>query len=228
MLPGRTGAFFVLLLAVYPGLGPFTAHAETIRYVPIGDSYSICEGVRTNDCWTVALTRQLTESGLDIELAVNPSRTGWKVEDAIESELPAFAAARPGFATLLIGVNDWVQGSGRKKFTALLETLLDRMLESLPDTHRLLVITIPDFSCAPQNPRYGYGRNISRGISRYNKIIQRQAEKRGLPVVDLFPLSQEFCNQPQMFVADGIHPSAKQYALWRDKIFPRALEILKK
>ncbi len=226
MLPEKMGTRLCLTVLFLISLNSVTAQAGSIRYVAIGDSYTICEGVAKTDCWPTLLTKNLAAAGIEIELAANPARTGWRVQEAIENELPVFAAANPEFATLLIGVNDWVRGSGRKKFTAQLGILMDRMLAKLPTADRLLVITIPDFSCAPESERYGYGRNIAKGISAYNNIIKGQAKKRGLPVVDLFPLSQKFCDRPEMFVEDGIHPSAKQYALWEGLIFPQALKIL--
>ncbi len=174
----------------------------------------------------MVLTRHLIEAGIDIELIANPSRTGWRVEEAIAQELPVFEKSKPTFATLLIGVNDWVHGSGKNKFTANLKKLIDRMLKELPHKERLLVVTLPDFSCAPRGESYGYGRNIAKGISRYNAIIKKQARERGLFVVDIFPLSQTFCDRSEMFVEDGIHPSAKQYALWEELIFPVAHKIL--
>lgn len=209
-------------------LGGFLAEAAPVRYAAIGDSYTICQGVPKTDCWPVVLTRHLNEAGIDIELVANPSRTGWRVEEAIEQELPVYEKAKPNFATLLIGVNDWVHGSGTKKFTSNLKQLMDRMMQELPKPDRLLIITLPDFSCAPRGESYGYGRNIAKGITRYNTIIKKEAGERGLPVVDIFPLSQTFCNQPEMFVEDGIHPSAKQYALWEQLIFPAAYELLRR
>lgn len=92
---------------------------------------------------------------------------------------------------------------------------------------RLLIVTIPDFSCAPRGKTYGYGRNTAKGILRYNAIIQKEAKKRSLAVVDIFPLSQTFCDQWKMFVEDGVHPSAKQYVLWEQLIFPVAHKILR-
>lgn len=208
-------------------LDAFSAEAEPIRYVAIGDSYTICQGVAQADCWPTVLTRHLKEAGIDIELVANPAQTGWRVGDAIAKELPVYKNSRPSFATLLIGVNDWVHGSGKNKFTSNLKIILDRMQDELPHRSRLLVVTVPDFSCAPRGESYGYGRNIAKGISKYNAIINKEARVRGLSVVDIFPLSQTFCNQPEMYVEDGIHPSAKQYALWEELIFPVAHEILR-
>lgn len=217
----------IFAVFLFSGLGALSAETEKIRYVAIGDSYTICEGVAEKDCWPALLTRHLLDAGIDIELTANPSRTGWKVEDTIRDELPVFAEANPTFATLLIGVNDWVHGSGRNKFTSLLKTLMDRMRDELPRPERLLIITIPDFSCAPRGEAYSYGRNISKGISRYNAIIQKEAKERRPTVVDIFPLSQTFCNRAKMFVEDGIHPSARQYAIWEQLIFPEAYKVLR-
>ena len=210
------------------GLDGSPAEAGTIRYVAIGDSYTICQGVAQTDCWPNLLTRHLTEAGIDIELVANPSKTGWRVGEAIEHALPVYEKAKPAFATLLIGVNDWVHGSGKNKFTSHLKIIMDRMMCGLRKPDRLLIVTVPDFSCAPRGESYGYGRNIAKGIFKYNAIIKKEAKERGLLVVDIFPLSQTFCNRPEMFVEDGIHPSAKQYALWEKLIFPVAHEILRK
>ena len=211
---------------IVSGLAGFSAEAEPVRYAAIGDSYTVCQGVAKTDCWPVVLTRHLALAGIDIELVANPSRTGWRVEEAIAQELPVYEKVRPTFATLLIGVNDWVHGSGKNKFTSNLKKLMDRMTQELPRKERLLIVTVPDFSCAPRGESYGYGRNIAKGITRYNAILKKEAKERGLFVVDIFPLSQTFCKQPEMFVEDGIHPSAKQYALWEELIFPVAHEIL--
>jgi len=35
-------------------------------------------------------------------------------------------------------------------------------------------------------------------------------------------------NDPTLVAADGLHPSAKEYAEWEKIIFPAALELLKK
>jgi lysophospholipase L1-like esterase len=223
----RLKIFFLILGFLIFGFDGFSAQAEPVRYVAIGDSYTICQGVAQADCWPTVLTRHLAEAGIDIELVANPSKTGWRVGDAIERELPVFENSKPAFATLLIGVNDWVHGSGRNKFTSNLKIIMDRMIKELPQKQRLLIVTVPDFSCAPRGESYGYGRNIAKGISRYNAIIKKEAGARGLLVVDIFPLSQTFCDQPEMFVDDGIHPSAKQYALWEELIFPVALKILR-
>jgi len=128
---------------------------------------------------------------------------------------------------LQIGVNDWVQGVDEKTFRQRFTSLVDRMLEVLSNKDRLLVVTIPDFGVTPTGPRYARGRNISEGLFRFNQIITEEATKRGLRVVDVFPISKAMRDDPSLVAADGLHPSAKEYAEWEKIIFPAAFDLLK-
>src|SRR5437899_10437848 len=83
---------------------------QRIRYVAIGDFYSIREGASPDESWPALLTRHLNAQGLDVDLVANPSRTGWTTQQAIDLELQIFLGSKPNFGTLQIGVNDWVQG----------------------------------------------------------------------------------------------------------------------
>ena len=199
-----------------------------ICYVAIGDSYSNGEGASPNESWPAVLTRHLNAQGLHIYLVANPSRTGWTTTDAIDRELPIFVESKPTFASLQIGVNDWVQGVDETTFRKNLVFLLDQMLSILPDKKRLLVVTIPDFGVTPSGPRYARGRDISKGISRFNEVVTEEAKKRGLTIVDVFPLSKKMGEDKSLVAPDGLHPSAKEYTEWEKIIFPAALELLRK
>jgi len=202
--------------------------AERIRYAVIGDSYSIGEGASPDESWPALLTRHLSAQGLHIDLVANPSHTGWTTKQAIDRELPIFLESKPNFATLQIGVNDWVQGIDNETFRKHLALLADRMLEVLPNKNRLLVVTIPDFSVTPTGPQYARGRNISEGLARLNQIIAEESKKRGLRVIDVFPISKKMRDDTSLVAADGLHPSAKEYAEWEKIIFPIAFDLLTK
>ena len=201
---------------------------QRIRYVAIGDSYSIGEGASPNESWPALLTRHLNARGLHVDLVANPSRTGWTTQQAIDHELPIFVAAKPNFATLQIGVNDWVQGVDENSFRQRFTFLADRMLEVLPNKDRLLVVTIPDFGVTPTGPRYARGRNTSEGIAAFNKIVSEESARRGLRVVDVFELSKKMGTDRSLVATDGLHPSVKEYAEWEKIIFPAAVELLNK
>jgi len=199
---------------------------ERIRYAVIGDSYSSGEGATPKESWPALLNQHLNAQGLPIDLASNPSVTGWTTKDAIDRELPKFVNSNPNFATLLIGVNDWVQGVDETTFRNRFGYLVDQMLAVLPNKKRLLVVTIPDFGVTPTGPKYARGRNIHEGILRFNQIVTEEARKRGLEVVDIFPISKKMGQDKSLVAKDGLHPSAKAYAEWEKIIFPAVLELL--
>ena len=127
-----------------------------------------------------------------------------------------------------IGVNDWVQGADVKIFQQRLVTLLDEMQKNFPDTNQLFLVTIPDISVTPTGAMYSGGRDIARGLTEFNGAIVQEAARRGLKVVDVFALSQKMKNDSMLIARDGLHPSAKEYALWEAMIFPEAQKLLTK
>jgi acyl-CoA thioesterase I len=210
------------------GMSCMSMHEQSnkVRYVALGDSYTICEGASESESWPVLLAAHLNESGIAAELVANPSRTGYTTQDLIDKELAVFERSSPTFATLLIGVNDWVRGVDEGTFRKNLVFIIDRIQSMLPDKKMLVLITIPDFGVTPSGKYYGGGRDISAGISSFNAIIMDEAKKRDLKVVDIFPVSKEMKNDPELVASDKLHPSAKEYAIWEKMIFPVAREAL--
>ena len=209
------------------GKAEMTNPNHEIRYAAIGDSYTIGEGAREPDeAWPTLLTQSLNKDGINIRLVANPSKTGWTTKDVIEYELPEFDAVNPDFATLLIGVNDWVQGVDAVTFQNNLSFIVDHMLARLQNKKNLVLVTIPDFSVTPSGGQYAHGRDISQGLTAFNEIIKQEADKRNLQVVDIFPVSLEMKGNPELVAADGLHPSAKEYAIWEKLIYPIAKKIL--
>lgn len=196
-----------------------------IRYVPIGDSYTIGKGVNIQENYPSMLTKHLQEKGLKIKLITNPAVSGWPTNSAIEKELPIFQSASPNFSTLLIGANDIFQGLDQDTFRKDLQTLMDKMLSTLKNKN-LIVITIPDFTATPSGQKLTGMGAISKNIIDFNKIIKEEANTRGLVVVDVFDLSKEMQSNPQLVSGDGLHPSAKEYAKWEELIFPQTVKIL--
>ncbi|PCJ87024.1 MAG: hypothetical protein COA57_05465 [Flavobacteriales bacterium] len=215
-----------LLLIILISLTSYPQN-QTFSYVALGDSYTIGEGVKKNKRWPNLLVKHLQEKSIEIELIANPSRTGWTTSDLIKKELSVFKSSNPDFATLLIGVNDWVQGVSVEKFRANFVFILDEILKELPSAERLLAITIPDFSVTPKGKNFANGRSVSAGISKLNAIIIEECKKKNISVVDIFVVSQEMGNNPDLICADGLHPSAKEYEIWEKLIFPVAYDKLK-
>ena len=218
----------LIAILIFPLIFASAVQAAAIRYVALGDSYTTGTGVAPKQTWPSQLTAKLKVAGLDIALVANLGQNGWTATQVLSDQVPLLKKHKPDFITLLIGVNDWIRGgASSKKFTRHLQTLLDRIGETLPRTGKLLLVTIPDFSCSPEGKKWGYGKSAPNGITRLNRIVAAEAAARNLPLVDIFPLSQRLCSDASMFAGDELHPSAAQYALWVERIFPVVLDLLK-
>jgi len=200
---------------------------KALRYIALGDSYTICTGTtNTAEQWPEILAGHLRNAAIPVELVSNPSRNGFSTQNLIDNELPLLKTGNYDFASLLIGVNDWVRGVDAETYHKNLSYIIDAVQKALPDKSKLILITIPDFGVTPQGALYSGGRDISKGITEFNTIIKAEAKKRGLVCVDIFPLSKGMLNQKDLVAADGLHPSAKEYALWEALIFPEAKKLL--
>lgn len=218
----------LLLILVWISLSFTKQTKKMIRYLPLGDSYTICTGTTSEQSWPRLLTAHLNEKGISCTLTDNPARNGFTTQNLIDRELPVLKEKKPDLVTLLIGVNDWVQGVPASEFHENLAYILNEVRRVLPDKDRILLITIPDFGVTPSGKRYANGRDISAGISEFNAIIKAEASKRHLPVVDLFEISKHMGTDRSLVAADGLHPSAKEYAIWETLILPEAEKLLKK
>jgi acyl-CoA thioesterase-1 len=198
-----------------------------LRYVALGDSYTIGEGAKKNEAWPELLARDVTAGGKLMTVVANPSVTGWTSQQVIDNELPIYDEAKPDFATLQIGVNDWVQGVSREEFKRNLVTILDHMQSKLPDRSHLVVVTIPDFSVSPTGPQYANGRDIAKGIEEFNDVIKAETIARNLQLADVYDISQRNAADLSLFANDGLHPSARQYSIWeQEAILPAVKKTL--
>ncbi len=205
---------------------PVETPPGVVRYAAVGDSYTIGQGATADQCWPEVVAAHLTQSGVPTRVVANAALTGWTTQDVLDQGLPFYEAARPTFATLQIGVNDWIGGATPAQFHTNLTRVLNRMLKVLPNPQHLLLVTIPDFSVTPQGARYNRRGGASGGISAFNAIIIAEAQRRHLPVVDIFGISQKMGSDITLVADDELHPSALEYEHWGEQIYPVALHLL--
>ncbi len=200
---------------------------KEIKYLPLGDSYTICTGATEGNAWPDLLTTHLNDADFKVTMVDNPARNGFTTNDLIRFELPVFFKLKPDFVTLCIGTNDWCMGMDSAKFHGNLKYILDTIQASLPIKTNILMLTVPDFSLTKSGPLYANDRDIAAGLQSFNRIILAEASARGLKSVDLFAISQAVKTDPFLISEDNLHPSDKGYALWEKSIFPVCKEILK-
>jgi lysophospholipase L1-like esterase len=202
-------------------------NGNKIKYLPLGDSYTICQGAKQAESWPVLLTKHLCDSGIQTTMLTNLARTGYTTQDLIDNELEQLTQ-NPDLVTLCIGVNDWVQNIDSGIFHTNLIYILNEIEKHISNKQNIILLTIPDFSVTPQGKKYSFGRDITKGITEFNSIIISETKKRNLIYIDLFQPSLKMAADNSLIAADGLHPSAKEYAIWEQLILPKAITLMKK
>ena len=196
-----------------------------LRYLALGDSYTIGESVSIQDRWPNQLANLLESEGIKADVTII-AHTGWTVDElwyGIKSNRPEGIY---DLVTLLIGVNDQYRGypvdGYRQDFHFMLEKAID-YAGGNPD--HMIVLSIPDWGVTP----FAAGRNraqIAQEIDDFNNINLAESKLAGVQYVDITPISREVVADTALIARDGLHPSGKMYAMWAEKILPIVKEIL--
>jgi acyl-CoA thioesterase-1 len=196
-----------------------------IRYVALGDSYTIGTSVEPAERFPNQLVEALAAGPAPLELVANLGVNGYTTADLIRDELPALEALRAGFVTLLIGVNDVVQGVPATTYERNVVTILDTVLGGLPPG-RIVAAGIPDYTVTPAGADYGDPDDQHDAIVTNNTIMARLAAARRITYVDIFDLSARAADDRRLVADDGLHPSGTQYSLWVERLKPVVERLL--
>ena len=197
--------------------------ADGLRYVALGDSYTIGTSVSADASWPSQLVARLDGRLL---LVANLGVNGYSTDDLIHEELPALDGLEPQFVTLMIGVNDVVRAVPRSTYVTNVETILDDLLGRLP-AGRIVAVATPDYTVTPMGASYGSPAQQSAAISDFNSVLQAAAEARGIAFVpEVFAISQAAATDRSLVADDGLHPSGAQYTLWVEVIQPAVESLL--
>src|SRR5262245_37859886 len=208
-----------------------TGPARVLRWIALGDSYTAGTSVAPGDGWPDQLVRRLDADpvpGVRLRLVANPAVNGYASVAVIREELPVLGRDPDlGFASLLVGANDAVQGVPEADFRANVGTILDACLARLP-ANRVLGVETPDYTVPPMGAACGEPAERRAAIIRFNALFADACAARGVRFVDgILAISTEAGRDPTLVASDGLHPSAAQYARWvRERIEPAVRELL--
>lgn len=194
---------------------------KPVRYLALGDSYTIGESVPADQNFPSQLAREL---GIPAPQII--AKTGWTTDELNA----AIGAANPqgpfDLVTLLIGVNNQYRGRDAEEYRREFAALLQRAIGFAGgDPSRVIVVSIPDWGVTP----FAEGRDrrkIADEIDRYNLINQEEAMKARATYVSITGVSRR--DDPALVANDKLHPSAKQYGEWVRFIAPAARQRLQR
>jgi lysophospholipase L1-like esterase len=199
-----------------------------LRYLALGDSYTIGEGVPESGRWPMQLANALRADGIPMADPRIIAQTGWttgELDAAIDATHPM---PEYDLVSLLIGVNNQYRGLDVEEYRAQFSALLERATGFAQGRHdHVLVLSIPDWGVTP------FARRELRSIARiadeidaYNHAAQEACVQRGIAFIDITAISRARGTEPEMQVDDGLHPSTAMYAEWTRLALPCARTLL--
>jgi len=177
------------------------------RYLALGDSYTIGTGASdAAHSWPSIIAERL-----NAELT-NPAVNGFTTLDLIREELPYIGRVKPDFLSILIGVNDLVQGRTVEQYDASLQRIYRAA------TGRVAAISIPNWSVVPAAREFGDPNHLRRMTDAFNEVARDQAAKHGSIWIDIAEVSTSGSGGGWIS-DDRLHPGDAQYAAWAEVIW---------
>lgn len=199
---------------------------QTIRYLALGDSYTIGESVVENERWPNQLAGLLQADDLSVEVTII-ARTGWTTDELWQGIQASEINPPYDLVSLLIGVNNQYRGLEIDDYREEFIFLLNKAIEYADgDAKRVIVLSIPDWGVTPF-AKSRDSKKIATEINLFNSINYEESEKAGVYYVDITPGSRAAVTDDTLIAADGLHPSGKMYAEWAERAYPQVLKILR-
>ena len=191
-----------------------------LKYLALGDSYTIGEAVSAEDRWPHLLVKKLKEKDVFFNPPEIIAVTGWTTAELKEGISKKKPESNYDLVSLLIGVNNQYRDYDievyKKEFLQLLEYAIHFANNK---KEHVFVVSIPDYGVTPfaveKDPE-----KIALEIDEYNSIAKTICQSIEIPFIDITQVSKQAKSDMEMNASDGLHPTGKMYKLWTDEIFP--------
>lgn len=198
----------------------------TYSYLALGDSYTIGESVAATDNFPNQVVQLLKSSGHEFNSAEIVAKTGWTT-DELQNHINNYNFTSPyNIVTLLIGVNNQYRGRTVEDYKPGFEDLLKQAIKFAGNrADHVIVLSIPDWGVTP----FASGRDrdqIAREIDAFNAANKTIGDQYKVHYIDITPWTREAANDPSLIATDGLHPSAKEYKRWSERLADRIKAII--
>lgn len=211
-------SFFLLVACKTKEPENITAIEEnSLRYLALGDSYTIGESVEPEERWPVELVERLNHAGVDIEEPRIIAKTGWTTQDLLKAMEMELNNEKFDLVSVLIGVNNQYQDKSIEAYENDLHVLFKKAIShSSNGAEGVFALSIPDYGVTP----FGSEREqeIKKEIEEFNEVFRQVASEYDIAFYDITPISRDAKENPDLIAEDDLHPSAKMYELWVDLI----------
>lgn len=187
-----------------------------IRFLALGDSYTIGQSVPVNERWPEQLSDSLGNRGFITDTLSIIATTGWRTDNLLNAIRNKDLESRNfNLVSLLIGVNNQYQGRPFSQYVTEFPALLDSAIRYAGgDKSHVFVVSIPDYAFTPFGQQSSDPGQISAEIDQYNAYSKLVADSLDITYFDITPISRLGLQNPSYVANDGLHPSGIQYTEW--------------
>ncbi|MGN7786256.1 SGNH/GDSL hydrolase family protein [Niabella sp. 22666] len=191
-----------------------------LRYLALGDSYTIGEGVTANESFPYQLAAKLQTDSVSMVTPQIIARTGWTTSELQAAVNKENLSKNFNLVTLLIGVNDQYRNASVDQYRFEFRKILQQaIIFAGGNRTKVIVLSIPDWSVTP------FAKNsdrsvtaISEEIDAFNAVNKEETVALGVSYVDITTASRKAASDRSLIAADGLHPSGKMYTEWVELI----------
>lgn len=199
---------------------------KTHSYLALGDSYTIGEQAPFAEAFPNQTVQLLRMKGLPFHTAEIVAKTGWTTDELIQAiEATSFLKCYD-IVSLLIGVNNQYRDRSISEFKIEFETLLQQAIQFADNKpYRVFVLSIPDWGVTP----FAEGRDrkqVADQIDAFNYVCEKSSKQFHVNFIDITAAQREDGHKAEYLVADGLHPSGREYAKWADRLSNAILKEL--
>ena len=194
-----------------------------IKYLALGDSYTICHNVSEEGRWPNQLKDKLIENNFKVEKTDIIAQTGWTTSNLITVVNNA-TPENYNLVSLLIGVNNQFQNQPFSIFQTEFDQLLTTSINIAGNKERVFVVSIPDYGVTPFGS--GNSQTIGQEIDQYNAYMETKCNSLNILYINITEISRTLGSSNGALTNDNLHPSASQYTEWVNEILPEVLELL--
>lgn len=201
---------------------------DSIKFLALGDSYTIGESVATDKRWPVQLANRLNEDGFEVKEPKIIATTGWTTAELLEGIEKDIPTENYDLVSLLIGVNNQYRGYEIDVYKTEFRILIEQAIKFAGNkSENVFVVSIPNYGVTPFGQTRGEEK-IRTELLEYDRIAQEIASDYGINFVNITPISEKAKSDLELVADDNLHPSGKMYSEWTDKIYPVVKSILEK
>ncbi len=191
---------------------------KSFRYLALGDSYTIGESVALTKNFPHQTVALLRKEKISIEDPAIIAKTGWTTDELLE--MLNRTRLQPPFdiVTLLIGVNNQYRGRSTDEYAEQFTQLLQQAIGYAGEKpEHVIVLSIPDWGVTP----FAEGRDrakIAREIDAFNAINEKISKQYKVHYINITAFTRAAASDKTLVTKDGLHPSAKDYVRWAEKV----------